>query len=140
MMHVACWECDAMYGNRDVVVRNLTKGTTIAARARMASSIVARGRGLMFVSELPKGAGLVIDPCSSIHMFWMRIPLDVLYVSKANVVVRVQRDIKPWRVGPLRTPGARYVVELPVGTIDTSATELNDVLEIAHRDAGLSHG
>jgi uncharacterized membrane protein (UPF0127 family) len=84
----------------------------------------------MFVSDLPEGTGLVIDPCSSIHMFWMRIPLDVLYVSRDDVVVRVQRGIKPWRIGPLRTSGARYVIELPVGTIDRSRTMVGDHLTL----------
>lgn len=82
----------------------------------------------MFVSSLDENGGLLIDPCSSIHMFWMRFPLDVLYVDKHHRVVRVQRNIRPWRVGPLRTPGAKYVVELGVGAIDRSNTEIGDQL------------
>lgn len=112
-------------------VRNLTRSTTVAERARIARSLWARGRGLMLERELPAGSGLVIDPCGSIHMFFMRFPLDVLYVDRENRVVRVQRGVRPWRIGPLHTRGARYVIELPVGAIDASRTEVGDQLELA---------
>ena len=82
----------------------------------------------MFDRTLSTGSGLIIDPCSSIHMFFMRFPLDVLYISADHQVVRVQEGIKPWRIGPLRTPGARYVVELPVGAVRSSRTEVGDRL------------
>jgi uncharacterized protein len=117
---------------RTVRIENRTRGSTIAENAKVARSMLARARGLMFVKDLPSGSGLVIDPCSSIHMFWMRIPLDVLYVDKHDHVVRVQRSIKPWRIGPLRTPGAKYVIELPVGAINRSNTEVGDQLVMAN--------
>lgn len=119
-------------------VRNLTRDTTIAERARVARSFVARGRGLMFTRDLPEGSGLVIDPCGSIHMFFMRFPLDVLYVDRDHRVVRVQREIRPWRVGPLHTRGARYVIELPVGVIAHSGTQVGDRLALL--DVGVPDG
>lgn len=117
-----------------VAVRNLTRGTTIGSNVRVARSFLSRGRGLMMVADLAPESGLLIDPCSSIHMFFMRIPLDVLYVSRDNKVVRVQRSIKPWRVGPMVTRGAQYVIELPVGAIDQSGTDVGDQLQIAAGD------
>jgi uncharacterized membrane protein (UPF0127 family) len=116
-----------------VEILNLTRGTSIATSARTARSIWARGRGLMFARELPQGTGLLIDPCGSIHMFFMRFALDVLYVDRDDRVVRVQRGIRPWRVGPLYTKGARYVVELPVGSIDSSGTQVGDQVRIDGR-------
>ena len=112
----------------DLIVTNMTRGTVLADRCRRAGSFLARGRGLMFESSLPEGNGLVIDPCSSIHMFGMRFPLDVLYVDRHDRVVRVQEGIKPWRIGPLHTPDARYVIELPVGTIARTGTRPGDQL------------
>lgn len=113
-----------------VEVVNVTRGTTIAEDVRVARSMLARGRGLMFASGLPEGSGMLIDPCGSIHMFFMRFALDVLYVDRNDRVVRAQRGIKPWRIGPLRTRGARYVIELPVGTIDRSQSEVGDQVQI----------
>lgn len=112
-----------------VTVRNRNRGTTVASRARRANSFWARGKGLMFERSLPEGGGLVIDPCSSIHMFGMRFALDVLYVDKHDRVVRAQENIKPWRIGPLRTTHARYVIELPVGAIQASGTAVGDQLQ-----------
>ena len=82
----------------------------------------------MLQHEFPEGQGLVIDPCSSIHMFFMRFPIDVLYMDREDKVVRAQQGIKPWRVGPLWTRGAKYVIELPAGTIARTSTQVGDLI------------
>jgi len=80
----------------------------------------------MFRSNLPTGTGLVIDPCSSIHTFWMRFPIDVLYVDREGMVLRADRAMRPWRFGPLFVRHGRYVIELPAGTIEQSQTTQGD--------------
>lgn len=109
-------------------IRNETRGTTVAKDPAVASTFFSRGRGLMMRSDFPDGTALVIDPCSSIHMFFMRFPIDVLYMNDSNEVVRVQHGIRPWRMGPLFTRGAKYVIELPVGTAERSRTAVGDRL------------
>ena len=84
----------------------------------------------MLRESLPPGAGLVIDPCKSIHMFFMRFPIDVLYLDREDRVVRIQEGLKPWRVGPLHTKGARYVIELPEGTIGRTGTQVGDCVRV----------
>ncbi len=84
----------------------------------------------MMESDLPPDSGLLIDPCSSIHMFFMRFAIDVLYVDRADRIVRAQRTIKPWRIGPIFTRGAKYVIELPVGTIEKSGSDVGDQLRV----------
>lgn len=121
-----------------VEVQNASRGTTVATTVRVAKSFFARGRGLMFTSELEQGAGLLIDPCGSIHMFFMRYPLDVLYVDRDGQIVRAQRAIQPWRIGPLHTRGAKYVIELPVGTIERSGCEVGDSLLVVSPSGGSS--
>lgn len=116
-----------------VGVRNVTRGTTVASDVRVARSFFSRGRGLMFASGLSADSGLLIDPCSSIHMFFMRFALDVLYVDRDDRIVRAQRAIKPWRIGPIHTRGAKYVIELPVGTIDRSSSVVGDQLQVIER-------
>jgi uncharacterized protein len=116
-----------------VGVRNVTRGTTVASDVRVARSFLSRGRGLMFASGLPADSGLLIDPCGSIHMFFMRFALDVLYVDREDRIVRAQRRIKPWRMGPIHTRGAKYVIELPVGTIERSGSDVGDQLHIVER-------
>jgi uncharacterized membrane protein (UPF0127 family) len=68
------------------VIENLTRGTVIADRAEVARSLLARGRDLMGRPDLPAGYGLILVPESSIHMFFMRIPIDVLFVDRQHRV------------------------------------------------------
>lgn len=110
-------------------------GREVARRVMIARGFWGRFRGLMGrrPDALPHGSALVIDPCSSIHMFFMRFPIDVLYLDQENRVVRAQKDLRPWRIGPLYTRGACYVVELPAGTIERVGVCVGDEI-IIHID------
>ena len=110
---------------------NETRGCELGDRIEVVRSFVGRGRGLMFRRSLEPGAGMVIDPCSSIHTMGMRFPIDVLYMDREQRVVRVDQAMPPWRIGPLRPgPGSRYVVELPAGVIQASGTRPGDRLRL----------
>lgn len=100
---------------RYVRVINRTTGQTLAERAPVAENTWTRFRGLQMRPELPRGAGLVILPCSSIHMFFMRFAIDVVFATREGLVVRVGHSCRPWTVGPF-APRALYCVELPAGT------------------------
>lgn len=112
-------------------IENHTRGTLIANKAEVARSFMARGRGLMGRSSLPEGFALVIYPESSIHMFFMRIAIDVLFVDKEHRVLALSRNLPPWHpfagVAPWK---GRYVIELPAGVIDASGTQVGDVLRV----------
>jgi uncharacterized membrane protein (UPF0127 family) len=112
-----------------VRVRNETRGGVLAERCAVARSFLARGRGLMGRAGLGAGEGLLIEPCSSVHSFFMRFPIDVVFADKAHRVVGLTRAMPPNRpyAGAWR---ARYVVELPAGTIEATGTDLGDVLMV----------
>ena len=99
---------------RSVRVINRTTGQVLAERAPVAEDVWARFRGLQLRAALPRGEGLVILPCASIHMFFMRFPIDAVFVTREGQVVRVGHRCQPWTVGPF-APRALYCVELPVG-------------------------
>lgn len=111
-------------------VINENRQSQLGQQVAMARSFWRRGKGLMFRAELPAGTGLVIDPCSSIHTFWMRFPIDVLYVDKNGTVLRADRAMKPWRLGPLFVRHGHLVIELPAGTIERTGTEQGDQLRL----------
>jgi uncharacterized membrane protein (UPF0127 family) len=111
-------------------ITNTTRGTVLAVAARKALGFIARGRGLMFTSALADGEGLVIEPCSSIHMFFMRYPLDVLFLDREGRVLFMYKGIKPWRVGRV-VRGARTAVELPIESIERSGTQIGDQLALS---------
>lgn len=100
---------------QEICLIDQTRGVIIAERVRVARSVVQRFLGLMGRSGLRPEEGLLLDPCSSIHTFVMRFPIDVLYVGPDHVVRRVDHEMRPWRIGPFFT-GAAYVVELAPGT------------------------
>ena len=110
-----------------VRVVNATRGAVLAERAGLADSPSTRAVGLLGQDSLPEGSGLVIDPCTSIHMFFMRFAIDALYVAPTGIVVRVVSNLRPWRVGPISL-SARYVVELPAGTAARTGTLRGDQL------------
>lgn len=83
----------------------------------------------MFTRPLDSGHGLVIEPCNSIHMFFMRYPLDIAFLNKEKRIVFMYHGIRPWRVGRI-VKGARLAIELPEGTLSRSGTQLGDLVEI----------
>ena len=116
-----------MANNPPVELRNATRGATLASRCRVADSYFPRLIGLMGAKTLEAGEGLLILPCNSIHTHFMRFPIDVVYVSRENIVVALEEAMAPWRFGRIRR-GSRYVVELPAGTIAATGTEVGDTL------------
>ena len=111
-------------------VTNLTRNTLLADKAGKADSFVKRFKGLMGVTELPVGDGLHIAPCNSIHTFFMKIPIDVLFLDASQQVVDICHAIAPWRVSRVYFE-AKSVLELPAGTAAASKTEAGDRLEFA---------
>lgn len=93
-------------------VRNPTLGVVLAARARRADSWWARAVGLLGADHA--GGGLIIEPCSSIHTWFMRFPIDVVFLDPADVVVAVYASLQPWRMTRW-VRGARRVLELDAG-------------------------
>lgn len=112
-----------------ITVRNLTRETVIGRKICEARTFWTRGKGLMFAPQLDRDEGLIIDPCSSIHTFFMRFPLDVLYMDRDNTVIRADERMKPWRIGPVFT-GSKWVIELPPGTIEATGTKAGDRIEL----------
>lgn len=113
---------------RYVSVTNTTTGARLASHAAVAESFFARFLGLQFRRALPTGAGLVLLPTSSIHMFFMFMSIDAVFVNAENIVVRVARRLRPWTVGPI-VPNALYCIELPAGV--AQGTEPGHAIELA---------
>ena len=93
----------------------------------MAASSEARRVGLLKHRKLETGCGLWIVPCESIHMFFMKFAIDVVYVDKKRRVRKLVENLRPWRVSACLA--AHSVVELPVGVIRNSETKKGDQLE-----------
>jgi uncharacterized protein len=90
-------------------------GVLVADHVDVADDLLSRARGLMFRPGLAPGHGLALRPCSSVHMFFMRFPLDVVFVDGEGRVVRILAGIRPWRASGI-VRGAKTAIELPAGT------------------------
>ncbi len=110
-----------------LLVTNETRCTVLADKARQARGFIGRGKGLMLSAELPDGEALIIEPCNSIHMFFMRYSLDIIFTDAAGIVLFMYRGINPWRMGRF-VKGARLAIELPVGAIERTGTKVGDRL------------
>ncbi|AUB55341.1 hypothetical protein BK008_04705 [Methanobacterium sp. MZ-A1] len=120
-----------------VFIVNKTKGTNLG-NADVANSFFSRFKGLMMVKKLEMGLILKLPSdrsrrASGIHMFFMRIPLDVVFAdSDKKVVDTVTLD--PWTTYTPVAP-ARYVIELEIGKIAESNTEIGDELDFTCESA-----
>ncbi|MDD1775181.1 MAG: DUF192 domain-containing protein [Methanobacterium sp.] len=113
------------------LIINRSKGTRLAY-ADLANSFLSRFMGLMFKGSIENGLVLKIPQGrgrrgSGIHMFFMRMSLDVLFLDKEKKVVDLV-NLKPWQVYNPKKP-ARFVVELPEGTLNSSKTQIGDELD-----------
>ncbi len=113
---------------------NKTKNFVLASDATEAKSLLGRMKGLLGKKGFQKGEGLVIPACKCIHMFFMKFPIDVIFLSKDNRVVGIIKKIKPFRMSPYFS-SAQKAVELPAGIIEESETMMGD--DIIFQEGGL---
>ncbi len=115
--------------------RNVTRDTSVADPLELGESFWARFRGLMGRASLADGAGLWLPGSPSIHMLFMRFPIDCVFVGAARAdgaraVVGLRRALRPWIGVVWWVRGGAGVIELPIGAIDASGTEMGDVIAI----------
>ena len=108
---------------------NLRSSKELSNNVIVADSPLKRMKGLLGRKEMQEGEALWITPCYSIHTFFMRFPIDVVFLSKKNRVVALVKNIKPNRMTRLYLR-ATSDLEMPSGTIESTATEIEDQIEI----------
>ena len=85
-------------------------------------------RGLLGRDGLEPGEGLLLRPASSVHTWFMRFPIDVVFLTRDLVVVGIADGLEPWRAAGRR--GARAVLELPAGECDRLGATVGDALRL----------
>jgi uncharacterized protein len=116
--------------------RNRTRSSDLASDVEVAGSLWGKFKGLMGRGALADGAALWLPDSNGIHMMFMRFPIDAVFVGRpdadgARPVVSVHRDLRVWTGLVPFVRGAHGVLELPVGAIDASGTQVGDQIEIA---------
>jgi uncharacterized membrane protein (UPF0127 family) len=88
-------------------------GTVVCETCVLADSALGRMKGLLGRRGLHPGEGLLIRPAGSIHMFFMRFPIDAVFLDRELRVIGIAEGLRPWRVSGRR--GARAVLEIASG-------------------------
>ncbi len=109
------------------LIRNVSKGTVLADKAGVADTSEKRRTGLLKHTGLASGEGLWIKPSEGVHTFGMKFAIDVIFVNKKGMVVKLRPNMVKRRISLCLS--AKSVVELPVGVIQSSRTEVGDQLE-----------
>ncbi|MEK6544100.1 MAG: DUF192 domain-containing protein [Elusimicrobiota bacterium] len=108
------------------MIRNLSRQSLIARDVRRARSFIAKAVGLLGDQRpLAQGEALVIPSLVPwIHTFFMRYPIDIIFVSPTHVVVGME-CMKPWRLSKIYWRADR-AIELAAGAIERSSTHVGD--------------
>jgi uncharacterized membrane protein (UPF0127 family) len=118
----------ALSSARAGVLHNASDRRVVAETVELAVTSPTRRRGLLGRDGLPPGHALLIAPCSSIHTWFMRFPIDVIFVTRDGRVVKTRAAIPAWRMA--FGWGAFAVVELAAGAIAQSGVKRGDRLEL----------
>jgi uncharacterized membrane protein (UPF0127 family) len=109
-------------------LRNQRSGAVLAERVLTAFDSETRRTGLLKHATFPEGEALVIAPTSAIHTFFMKFPIDVVFVGRDGRVLKLRSRVAPWRIAV--GFGAHAVVELPAGVLSRVDTIQGDILEV----------
>jgi len=110
-----------------MVVTNITLNTVLANNCGIADTFFARFRGLQLKRDLPAGCELLITPCNSIHMFFMRFSIDAVFIDANNTILYIEESMKRWRISKVISK-SKSVLELPAGTASATGTKPGDRL------------
>jgi uncharacterized membrane protein (UPF0127 family) len=120
--------------------RNATRATDLATSLEVAESFRGRLLGLMGRVSLSAGGGMWLRPGSSIHMLFMRFPIDAIFLARPAAdgerrVVAIHAGLRPWTGVVWWARGADGVLELPAGTAAKTGTTVGDAVLLVDTDA-----
>jgi uncharacterized membrane protein (UPF0127 family) len=115
-----------------ILVRNLTRDTVLGQAVDVADTSAKRRTGLLKHQRLEPGEGLWISPCESVHTFFMKFPIDLVYLDKQRKVRKVRNAVPAWRLSACLV--AESVLELPAGTAQRTGTSPGDMLAFEKLD------
>lgn len=108
-------------------------GRVVCESVRVADTTTRRLRGLLGRRSLPSGQGMLLRPAFSIHTWFMRFPIDVVFLDPEQVVIKIDASVRPFKTSSCR--GAREVVELTAGECERRGLGLGDRVAWAARSS-----
>jgi uncharacterized membrane protein (UPF0127 family) len=108
-------------------------GDVVCERCEIPESSFGRMRGLLGRAGLEPGAGMLIDAAPSVMTFFMRFPIDVVFLDRDRKIVGIRHRLRPWRVAGARRAVA--ALELPAGVAAGAGLEESQVLVLEELEA-----
>ena len=108
-------------------ITNKTRNTVLGDSVDVANTSAKRRTGLLKHTGLKRGEGLWINPCESVHTFFMKFPIDLVYIDKQKRVKKVRDAVPAWRMSACFS--AKSIIELPAGVVKETGTAPGDQLE-----------
>lgn len=112
-----------------MIILNLSKNTLLASQAVKAETFHDRLFG-MIGKHFTSFDAMIFDRCNAIHTFFMKFPIDVIFLSYDYHVLKTKEKFMPWRPF-LYCKNSYYVIELPYGKLAESKTMSGDILDLA---------
>jgi uncharacterized protein len=100
------------------------EGQVVCERCELADRLWTRMRGLLGRSGLSSGQGLLIRPTWSVHTWFMRFPIDVIFLDRDLTVLKIKERLGPWRGAAKRR--AHSALELPAGECERLGLAVGD--------------
>ena len=94
---------------------NARTAAVVASAVEVADDRESRRKGLLGRDQLDPAAALVLTPCFAVHTAFMRFPIDVVFVDRSGVVLKIVRQMGPWRIAAAW--GAHATIEFAGGAI-----------------------
>jgi uncharacterized protein len=113
------------------------EGQVVCERCLVADSPWPRMRGLLGRRGLESGEGLLLKPAGSVHTFFMRFPIDVVFLSREGDVLKVARALPAWRLAGARR--AKAALELGADEAERRGISVGtrlDLTALAGSDSG----
>ena len=104
-------------------------GTVVCERCTIADNPLRRMRGLLGREGLESGEGILLRPASAVHTYFMRFPIDVVFLDRSLVVVGISDSVDPWQARSRK--GAKAVLELPAGESARRGLSVGEQLQLA---------
>lgn len=103
-------------------------GRPLASKVETAFDSASRRKGLLGRDGLEEGAALIIAPSNSVHTFFMRFPIDVVFAARDGRVLKIRSDMPARRLtGAVRALAA---IELAAGSAARAGLRVGDRLQV----------
>lgn len=113
-----------------VRVQLLNKKRDLAEKCSVADSFLSRLIGLIGTRSLEEGEGMLFPATNNVHLWWMSIPIDVVFLKEQGEerfsVTSIRSDLKPWKLLPVWDRQATHTLELPAGCAEKAGLREGD--------------